>query len=193
MQRHSLVIILALAGIAGPLHASLIGDATVTESQIGPSTFHYDLVLDNTGTTTIGTFWFAWVPGANFMPVAPTNISSPALWNATVTHGAPTDGFAIQWVTISTGANLAAGQALSGFSFNSSATSAQMAGFASNHPTIPVETTFIYSGAPFSDAGFQFVASNANAAVPEPSSLVLLVTGAGFLLIGRRAKGQARS
>jgi hypothetical protein len=191
MQRHSLVIILALAGIVGPLHASVIGSATVTESQTGPSTFHYDLVLDNTGTTTIGTFWFAWVPGANFMSVAPTNLSSPALWNATVTHGAPTDGFAIQWVTISTGADLAAGQLLSGFSFNSTATPAQMAGFAINHPTIPVETTFVYSGAPFSDAGFQFVASNA--AVPEPSSLVLMVTGAGLLLTGRRAKGQARS
>ena len=34
----------------------------------------YSITLNNTGTTTIGTFWFGWVPGAGFLSAAPTDI-----------------------------------------------------------------------------------------------------------------------
>ena len=179
---------LALASTVAPLHASLIGSATVTDSQINSTTFQYNLTLNDLGTTTIGTFWFSWVPGANFMPVSPTNITSPASWNPIVTNGGAADGFAIQWTASSAAADLAAGQSLSGFSFDSTATPAQMAGLSSFHPGEPVETSFVYSGVPFSDAGFQFVATNAGSAVPEPSTSTLGAIGAAMLLLVRWRK-----
>jgi hypothetical protein len=66
----------ALAAL--PASASLIGTATITPSQIDATHYYYDLILNDTGTTTIGTFWFAWKPGQDYMPVQPTDILSPA-------------------------------------------------------------------------------------------------------------------
>src|SRR5258706_13895128 len=34
--------------------------------------FNYELTLTNTGTTNLGTFWLAWVPGADLLPMTPT-------------------------------------------------------------------------------------------------------------------------
>jgi len=170
------LLVLGYSAFAGTLHAGLIASATLSESQINSNTFHYDLTLNDQGTTTIGTFWFSWIPGANFMPVSPTSISSPSGWNAIVTHGGAGDGFAIQWTASSPSQDLTAGHSLSGFSFDSTATPAQMTGsFTSG---LPVQTSFVYSGGPFSDGGFQFVATNGTTAVPEPSGMDLALIGA---------------
>ena len=192
-MKHAVVVISALwlVTTVAPANASLLGSATVNESQINGNTFQYDLTLNDPGTTTIGTFWFAWIPGANFMPVSPSNISSPAGWNAIVTHDGSSDGFAVQWTASSPAQDLAAGSSLTGFGFDSTATPAQMAGVASFDPTFPVETSFVYSGTPFSDAGFELVASNANVAVPEPASVGLGAIGAGLLLL-LAVRGYAR-
>ena len=69
--------------------------ATYTNMQVSPGVFQYDLTLNNTGTTTIGTFWFSWIPGAGFMGVSPTNVMSPAGWTDTLTN----TGASIQWLT----------------------------------------------------------------------------------------------
>ena len=186
MKPSFLALFLILAAI--PVDAGLVASATLSDSQIASNDFHYSLTLNDLGTTTIGTFWFSWIPGANFMPVSPTNISSPAGWSAIVTHGGAGDGFAIQWTTSSAALDLTAGQSLSGFGFDSTATPAQMAGNFS--PGIPVETSFVYSGGPFSDAGFRFVATNApTTGVPEPSTLGLTAIGAGlFLSVAKRGR-----
>jgi hypothetical protein len=114
------------------------------------------------------------------MPNVPATINSPANWIFHVTGaGNETDGSAIQWVANS-GFAETPGQSLSGFSFDSATTPAQMAGlnqFYSN-PRSPVTTAFIYSGAPFSDAGGEL----AVAATPEPSSILLTLLGGGLIL-----------
>jgi hypothetical protein len=196
MKAHSIVLIVgfALATTAAPVYADLAASATVTESQINPTTFQYDLTLNNLGTTTIGTFWFGWVPGEDFMPVSPSGVSSPTSWNDVVTHGGASDGYAIQWTASSVGAELAAGKSLSGFAFDSTATPAQLAGLSPFYPTMQVETSFVYTGAPFSDPGFEFVAANPVQAVPEPSTFGFAAAGAGLLfLISWRRKRYARS
>jgi hypothetical protein len=72
-----------------------MGTATINATQVTPTDFHYDITVANTGTTTIGTFWFSWVPGQDFMPVTPISVVSPAGWNEIVTHGGAFDGLAI--------------------------------------------------------------------------------------------------
>jgi len=139
--------------------ATLSASATVTPSPLTPSTYHYDIVLKNTGTTNVGTFWFAWIPGSDFMPSAPSNIKSPTSWTATVTHAAAPDGYAIQWA----GGPLAAGQTLAGFSFDSSVTPSQLAAN---------DTSFVYIGAPLSDPGFSFSPTVSNVATtPSPTGV----------------------
>src|SRR5579864_6443641 len=75
------------ASIGLPASAGVMATATYTDSQISPGVYEYDLTLDNTGTTTIGTFWFSWIPGAGFMSATPTNITSPSNWSDIPTNG----------------------------------------------------------------------------------------------------------
>jgi hypothetical protein len=153
---------------------------------VSPGVFQYDLTLTDTGTTTIGTFWFSWVPGAGFMPVGPTGVVSPAGWSDILTNS---DG-AIQWTT---GAPLTAGSSQSGFEFDSTLTLAQLEAASTSNPSDPVDTFFTYSAAPFSDAGFQGVATPAVAATPEPATFVLLAVALGLLAFASRFRSQTHT
>ena len=149
-------------GLASPVAAAPTATATIVYQPVSGG-FQYDITLDDTSGTTIGTYWFSWVPGEDFMTTSPTSIVAPANWTDQVTHAGAGDGYAIQFVAGSTGL-LAAGKTLAGFQFDSSMTPAQLAGNSTFFATTPVTTSFVYSGAPFSDTGFQFVASSINAA-----------------------------
>ena len=175
-----LVLLAAVASLAATAHATGISaTATVTGTPVSPGVYDYSITLDNTGTTTIGTFWFGWVPGAGFLSATPTSIDSPTGWTDKTTNS----GKAIQWTTSTP---LAAGDSLSGFSFDSTETPAQFlldftgTGTGSGDP---VTTSTIYAGAPLSGTADEFVAT----VTPEPSSILLLLTGVGLLGFIRRA------
>lgn len=127
---------------------------STTGTQASP-VFNYDISLTNTGTTPIGTFWFGWIPDENLLPSLPAAESNPNGWGSSVTgSGNSLDGAGIQWVA--QGAGLAAGQALDGFTFSSPDSPSVLAGKSVAHSTEDAMASFIYSGAPFSDAGFGF-------------------------------------
>jgi len=178
-------------GAASPAMAAEAASATFASQQLSATSWQYSLTLTDTGTTDVGTFWFAWVPGKDFMASAPSAVTSATGWSAKTTHAGPTDGYAIQWKA-GAGALLSPGESLTGFTFESNLSPEAMLGDSPFFPGTPVTTSFIYSGAPFSDAGVQFTAQAA--AVPEPASLALM--GLGALMLGagvarRRAVGNA--
>jgi uncharacterized protein (TIGR03437 family) len=183
---------LALAGSMATSRAAETASATISATQLNSTTWQYDLVLDDVGTTNLGTFWFAWVPGEDFMPTAPTNITSPASWTASVTGGGYYDGSAIQWVAGSGGA-LTPGKTLSGFSFQSTTSPTTMAGMSPYYGS-PILTSFVYGGAPLSDSGFQFqvqqisapatVSINANGIVPIYSTSTTIQAGSWVSIYG---------
>jgi hypothetical protein len=180
---HRLAFYLAAAAL--PLAASEMATATYTVSPLGGGLFHYALTLNDTGTTNVGTLWFSWTPGQDYMPTVPSSITAPANWTFSI-FGAnnAADGSSIRWVA-NAGFLETPAQSLSGFAFNSMTTPTQMAGvnsFAFGNSN-PVATAFIYSAGPFSDAGFQ-LAATAAAATPEPSSILLTLLGGGMLLSG---------
>jgi hypothetical protein len=185
MKSVLLVISVALL-LPGVARASLSGDAQLTPSANGGG-WHYDAVLQNTGDTTVGTFWYAWVPGEDFLATSPTNVTSPTGWQAAITHfpNISSNGYAIQWKATSAADDLAAGGTLSGFGFDTTDTPAALMGDSVFYPGTPVGTSFVYSGAPFSDDGFEFIATTKPAPTPEPASLALLAVG-GTLLFRRR-------
>lgn len=138
--------------------------ATISFIQLDPTTFEYDITLNNTGATTIGTFWFAWddLPDQNFLstlPAAPP--VSPTGWQAFVTHGGPTDGYGIQWTATSASSDLMAGNSLTGFSFTSTDTSSAVFGNSAIDPTFKTTSSFVYQGLPLLDPGFNFVVTPA--------------------------------
>lgn len=179
----------ALIAPATVTAANISAGATMTWAADGPN-FDYTITLHNSAASdaSIGTFWYAWIPGEDFLPTSPISISSPAGWTAIVTHfpNVPTNGFAIQWTTgaVNSPNNVAIGGSAV-FKFTSADTPAQLAGESPFFPGTPVGMSFVYPGAPFSDGGHSFVVQS----VPEPSSAVLgalgLISALG-LVAGRR-------
>jgi hypothetical protein len=119
--------------------------------------YNSDITVTNTGTSDLGTFWFGWVPGENFLPSVPSSITSPSGWTgALMGAGNSLDGSSIQWIAQSGSSKIAAGQMLGGFDFSSTDSPGVLAGMSTQHPTSHAMTSFVYGGAPFSDSGFQF-------------------------------------
>ena len=177
---------LAIAAALAPGSEKIAGanetaSATYTVNNIVSGEWQYDITLDDTGTTNIGTYWFSWVPGDDFMPVSPISETAPTGWKINaVTHGGSSDGYAIQWEA--TTAPITPGNSLSGFTFDSDLSPQALAGNSSLYPTFPNTTAFIYSQEPFSDGGFGFTARP----TPEPGAMSLLGLGLGALVLRRK-------
>jgi hypothetical protein len=186
MKRIKFLLIALATGLsATPAVASGIdASGVVTATPDGPN-FDYSITLTNSSSSTdpIGTFWFAWVPGKDFLPTSPSDITTPTGWSVgLVSNGGSSDGFGIQFLA-GTGSLLAPGSSLSGFGFKSADTPAELAGNSPFYPTFPVTTSTVYNGAPFSAGSEQFTLSVQS--VPEPSSLMLglfgVVTMVGYI------------
>jgi hypothetical protein len=178
----------AMHAIAYPSASPLTTEsasAAVSVTQLSPTIYQYSITLkDNTPSPTtpakqIGTFWYAWIPGEDFLDTAPLSVTSPAGWTDRITHAGETDGYAIQWVAGASRIN--PGKSLKGFTFTSTDSPATVFGKSSFYPSTDVNTSTVYSGAPFSDAGFQLDAAGSisnptGALLPQLQTTTPLVT-----------------
>jgi len=163
-----------------------LASATIQTTSTGAvNTYALTLSDSASSASPVGTFWFSWVPGEDFMSVAPTNVTSPTGWTDNITNGGGSDGYAIQWVA-GAGAAVLIGTSLSGFGFSSTETPAQLGGNSRFYPATPTLTAFAYSAGPFSDNGTKFLVSQVT--TPEPASLAALAPIA--LLLRRRSRKQ---
>lgn len=175
-----------LVGWAGRTYAAIGASETITAKQAGPNSWNYSMSLTNTGTTTIGSYWFAWLPGYDFLPSAPTSLSAPAGWTVTT----PQDGFiqpywSIQWVSPTT--PLQPGQTLSGFNFTSPDSPAVVGGPSYLGSIYPVSFAYAYIGAPELDLGTSFSAP-VTTVTPEPATLSMLLGLPAVMLVRRRRR-----
>jgi hypothetical protein len=192
----SVVIALSTGLLASPTFAGVISaSATISSTPDGPN-FDYTINLTNTSSGTsadpIATFWFSWVPGANFMNTKPISVTTPSGWSDVITNGGATDGFAIQFNANSLANDLAPG-GMTSFSFVSATTPAELAGNSPFHPSTPELTSFVYSQGPLVGDPFgPFLVSAEVSSVPEPSSLVLglfgVVTSFGYIRFKNRKR-----
>ena len=113
----------------------------------------YDLQITNTGSTNIGTLWFAWIPGQDYLMNIPTNFGAPAGWAEKLVSHDFNQGYGIQWQ----GSALAPGQTLDGFTFESADSLSYMAGNSPFDSGVPVTTSFVYEMGPFQGGSDQFV------------------------------------
>lgn len=132
------------------LMASITGaSAVITSAPVGAN-FDYTVDLtDSSGSAAIGTFWYSWVPGKDFLASSPLSVSPPVGWTHTITHGGATDGYAIQFVASSPAYDVQPGSSMNS-SFESADTPASVDANSPFYPGVPVRTSFVYPGAPLS-------------------------------------------
>ena len=180
--RKSSLIVMALLCIAiAPAFGQLAATATISAIPNG-SNFDYTISLTNTGTTDIGTFWFAWTPPGmpveyDFLPSEPFSISQPTGWLGPASAGFP--GFSIEYYNH--GGSFIAPKETATFGFTSPDSPKTLQGSTFGFPNT---TSFIYSGSP--EVGP--TARVDPVFVPEPSTYALLAAGCAGLLALRRRK-----
>jgi hypothetical protein len=181
--RMSVVVIGMLHWGLAPAFGQLAATATISSAPNGGN-FDYTIVLTDTGSTNIGTFWFAWTPPGqpieyDFLPSLPLSASQPANWTGLISPGFP--GYSIEYYANNAGSEILPG--LTGtFHFTSSDSPADLQGLAFG--IFPITESFIYAGAP--EVGN---AARVNPVfVPEPSSFVLAALGMIGLVVWRRRK-----
>jgi hypothetical protein len=158
--------------------------ATISSTPDGPD-FDYTISLTNTGSTAIGTFWFAWTPPNqpfeyDFLPSSPLATSEPIGWVGPGSLGSP--GYSIEYYNVS-GSAISHGQTAT-FGFTSSDSPTTLQGTSLG---FPITTSFIYTGAP--EVGTAVEVSPVF--VPEPSWLALALPLALIAVAARRrAAGQ---
>lgn len=166
--------ILALGLLTGSAFSAIDAAGVINFSQAG-NVYTYDITLTNTGTTNIGTLWYSWIPGQNYLPIAPSSTTSPANWTFTQVHPSG-QGYSLRWVA-ATGSELAAGSSKSGFTFTTTTTPEELLGTSNFFSGVPVATSFVYEGAPFTGGSKQFLINP----VPEPATLLVLLPGLALL------------
>jgi hypothetical protein len=152
----------------------------MSSQAIGGGAYHYDIVLSNISQDPVGTFWFAWVPGMDFLPSMPVNIQPPPSW-IYILNGGP--GYSINFYANPHEAALQPGDALT-FGFDSMDSPETLAGNSPFFPTYPILTSVVYTGAPLSGPEFVFVVES----VPEPTTTILFALGMIMAVtVGRRS------
>jgi hypothetical protein len=165
---------LILIGTAAPVHAQgILANGTVSGAGSGPYTYTLTFGDSAGATTSIGSIWYAWVPGQFFLPSNPTGASAPTGWTANLSGTANS----VQWTANSAAFYIAPGSSLSGFGYTANFSPAQLAAALNSGESVA------YAAGLFSSPSDTFFVS----IVPEPSPLALLLLGAaGLCLFGRR-------
>jgi hypothetical protein len=155
-----------------------IASGTISSSGSGPFTYNLSFSDAANATSPIGSVWYAWVPDVFYLPGPPISASVPPGWMANIS------GYSIQFVANSAAYDIRPGESLSGFSYVASFSPAQL------RATPHSDTSYAYSGGLHSDIGETFFVQT----VPEPSSLLLLVSSAtGWMGFSRSKLASAHS
>src|SRR5579883_507521 len=154
--------------------------ANITPSGIISSTpdganFDYTIKLTNASSSSsgIGTFWYAWIPGQDYLATSPISVTSPTGWTDTITNMGSGDGYAILFQANSSAYYVQPGNSLN-FQFTSADTPTSVNGNSVYYSNTPVGTSYVYPAGPFSDAGHIFIVEPA----PTPTLSSIAVTPA---------------
>jgi hypothetical protein len=156
--------------------------ATISDVAAGGGLFDYTILLQNTGTANLNSFWYGWTQSGNNLPSNPSNAGNSLGWANTLS------GNSIMWQN-STGTALAHNQTAT-FTFQSTSTLAAMIAPPSGE-SVAYEGTIDFSQNSPGDSTAIF--SPTVAAAPEPSTIGLLVTAIPLLAASYRRFGHVKN
>lgn len=180
--------VVACAFAVGSASAGTSATGSVSAVPDGPGNYLYTITLNNTGTTNIDTFWFAWLPdNYDFLTSVPTPTNMPGNWTSYVETGYY--GSSIQFYDTA-GSPILPGHSSSAFQFTSPDAPSVVAG---DNPMFGLPETYSYVYAnqpagPLEDpTGTSSVIFSMPVATPEPASLAM-VGLVGVSLLARRRR-----
>ena len=166
--------LLLVAGIATSVLAQgESASGTISGSGSGPYTYALSFSDAPSATSPVGSVWYGWTTSGFFLPGNPTSASAPSGWTAALS------GNSVQYTANSPASYIPIGGTLSGFGYHAAFSPAQLAAAPNSG------LSEAYAAGLFTDGGNIFTVQIV--AVPEPSTLTLLVCGAiGLCLVGHR-------
>jgi hypothetical protein len=175
LKRFTIPLALA-AGLAASATSAHAQGATATISGVqSGANYDYTIILKNTGTDSLNSFWYGWIQFENDLPSDPSSAANTLGWANTL------DGNSIQWQN-STGTALAPGQSAT-FTFVDSSTPAAITTAPSGESVAYVGTIDFSQGVAGDSTG---IFSPVLTASPEPSSAGLLAAGAALMVFSAR-------
>jgi hypothetical protein len=144
--------------------------ATISDVAAGGGVFDYTIILQNTGNTSLDSFWYAWTQNGNNLSAAISNPGSSLGWTDTALEG----NTSISWEGNSSDA-LAMGQSAT-FTFDSTETPTAITTSPSGESVAYVSGTGPNTFAQ-NDPGVATPVFSPTLIVPEPSSLTVLAGG----------------
>ncbi len=138
---------------------NIIASGVISDTA-GSGVYDYSIALTNSSQSgsAIGSFWYAWMPGQDYLSSYPISVTAPSGWTAQVTSGGGSDGYGIQFVANSASNDIQPGSSLN-FSFISTDPPSTVDGNSQIYSGVPVGTSAVYPGAPINDGGTPFVVS----------------------------------
>jgi hypothetical protein len=186
MNKLKLISIRFALAVAAGLAVSTVSShaqsatATISGVQVG-SQFDYTIVLKNTGTTSLDSFWYAWTDSGNNLSAAATSPGSSLGWTDTALEGNTSISY-----EGNSGNALAVGQSAT-FTFDSTETPSAITTSPSGQSVAYVSGTGPDTFEQNDPGVASPVFSPTLVAVPEPSSFGLFLVGSlGLLTAGWR-------
>lgn len=162
-----------LEHLEGRALMATINASGVISSAAAGSNFNYTIKLTNEASSGagIGTFWYAWIPGRDYLATRPISVAPPRGWHDSITNMGAGDGYAIEYIANSSASYVQPGRSLN-FQFTSADKPASVEGKSVFYPGTPVGTSFVYPQGPFSDSGHQFVVTPAPTPTPPAPTII---------------------
>jgi Bacterial Ig-like domain (group 2) len=154
---------------ARALLANIFPSGVISSTPDGSDT-DYTIAVSNSSASNsgIGSFWFASVPGQDYLATNPISVTPPTGWTEQKTSSGSGDGYGIEFVSSNPAYDVQPGGSLD-FWFTSADTPASVDGNSVFYPSTPVGTSTVYPGAAYSDGGHPFVVTEA----PTLDSIVI--------------------
>ncbi len=174
-RNFSLWSLLVLGTVGSTNGQGINASAFISSQSLGGGMYDYIITLQNSASSTssIETFWYAWLPnGDNFLPSYPSSVTPPSGWNSYISYGYYGYYSYDYGIEFTSSTDPITPGSSRNFEFVTSDPPNVINGPSSIYPGYQVGTSYLYSGIESGN-----VAQIVTQPVPEPTLLSIFMLG----------------